>query len=86
MRRCRVVAATEGTPPLDASRPGVDLPGRVAERLGGIPHGGAGPVAHDYGHERGTLAAVAPIDVLDDLLAPPALDVHVDVGRPVALG
>ena len=40
-----------GTPPLDALRPGVDLSGRVAECLGGVPHGGAGPVAHDYGHE-----------------------------------
>jgi hypothetical protein len=29
-------------------------------------------------------AAVALVDVLDDLLSPRALDVHVDVGRPVA--
>jgi hypothetical protein len=58
----------------------------VAERLGGIPHGGPGPVAHDYSDERRTLTPVALIDVLDDLLAPPALDVDVDVGWPVALG
>ena len=32
------------------------------------------------------MAPVAVVDVLDDLLAAAALDVHVDVGRPVALG
>jgi hypothetical protein len=32
------------------------------------------------------VAAVALVDVLDDLLAPVALDVDVDVGRAVTLG
>ncbi len=58
----------------------------MAESLGGVPHRGPGPVAHDDGDEGRALAAVAAVDVLDDLLAPAALDVHVDVGGAVALG
>ena len=61
-------------------------PGEWPRALAASRTRGACPVAHDDRHEGGPLAAVAPVDVLDDLLAPPALDVHVDVGRPVALG
>jgi hypothetical protein len=44
-----------------------------------------GAVADDHGGQRGAVAAVLGVDVLDDLLAPLVLEVDVDVGRLVAL-
>ena len=70
-------------PGVDAGRPGVHLLLREAERLAHVAHGRARPVRDDVGHLGRVAAAVALVDVLDDLLAPPRLDVHVDVGRPV---
>ena len=61
-------------------------PGRVAERLGHVAHRRLGAVGDDVGDLRRVVPPVLGVDVLDDLLAPVALDVDVDVGRPVALG
>ena len=65
---------------------GVLLAGGVAERLGHVADRRLGPVGDDVGDLGGVAAAVALVDVLDDLLAPVRLDVDVDVGRAVALG
>ncbi len=70
-------------PGVDAGGPGVHLLGGEAERLADVAHGRARPVGDDVGHLGRVAAAVALVDVLDDLLAPPRLDVHVDVGRSV---
>ena len=74
------------SPPVDPLRPRVLLAGRVAERLGHVAHRRLGAVRDDVGDLRRVVAAVLAVDVLDDLLAPVALDVDVDVRRPVALG
>ncbi len=73
-------------PAVDLLRPGVLLAGGVAEGLGHVAHRRLGPVGDDVGHLGRVLAAVALVDVLDDLFAAVALDVDVDVGRAVALG
>ena len=46
----------------------------------------AGPVGDHVGHLGRMAPAVAPVDVLDHLLAPTRLDIHVDVGRAVSAG
>ncbi len=74
----------ERSPPVELSRPPVQLPGGEAQRPAGVADRRPGPVGDDVGDLRGVMAAVAAVDVLDDLLAPPALDVQVDVGGPVA--
>ena len=56
--------------------PVAQCPGRITDRR-------AGPVGDDVGHLGAVVAPVAVVDVLDDLLAAVALDVDVDVGRPV---
>ena len=66
--------------------PGVLAGGRMAQRLGRVPHRRAAPVGDHVGHLGGAVPAVAAVHVLDHLLAPVALDVDVDVGRAVALG
>ena len=70
-------------PGVDAGRPRVHLLGGEAERLAHVADGRARPVRDDVGHLRGVAPAVTLVDVLDHLLAPLRLDVHVDVGRPV---
>ena len=45
----------------------------------------ARPIADHRGRERGAVAAVLFVDVLDDFFAPLVLEVDVDVGRLVAL-
>ena len=45
----------------------------------------AGPVGDHVGHHGRPLPPVALVAVLDDLLAPLRLEVHVDVGRPAPL-
>ena len=64
--------------------PGAHLLDRVAEGLAHVAQRRAGAVGDDVGHLGGVPPAVALVDVLDDLLAPLGLDVHVDVGRAVA--
>ena len=71
----------------DLPRPLAGRGGRVAERPAGVAQRQPGPVGDDVGYLRGAVPAVAVVDVLDDLFAPPVLDVQVDVWRPVpALG
>ncbi len=55
-----------------------------AERAADVAQRAARAVADHGGGERGALAAVLAVDVLDDLLAAVVLEVHVDVGRLVA--
>ena len=70
-------------PGVDLLAPRVLLARRVAERLGHVAHRRPGPVGDDVGDLGGVMAAVALVHVLDDLFAPVALDVDVDVGRAV---
>ena len=57
-----------------------------AQRAADVAHRRARPVADDHRGQRGAVAAVLAVDVLDDLLAALVLEVDVDVGRLVALG
>ena len=59
---------------------------RQAQRLADLADRHARAVVDDGGADRGAVAAVALVDVLDHLLAPLVLEVDVDVGRLVALG
>ena len=59
--------------------------GAVAECARHVAHGRTRAVGDDVGDLRGAQAAVALVHVLDDFFAAIALDVEVDVGRPVAL-
>ena len=59
---------------------------RKAHRLADLADRAAVAVADDGGGDGGAVAAVALVDVLDHLLAALVLEVHVDVGRLVALG
>ena len=56
-----------------------------AQRLADIADGAARAIGDERGGERGAVAAVALVDVLDHFLAPLVLEVHVDVRRLVAL-
>ena len=73
-------------PPVDPLRPRILLAGGMAQGAGHVAHRRAGPVGDHVGHLGRVVAAVLGEHVLDDLLAAVALDVDVDVGRPVALG
>jgi hypothetical protein len=64
---------------------GVELLGREAQGLAHVAQRAARLVADDGRGQRGALAAVLAVEVLDDLLAPLVLEVHVDVRRLVAL-
>src|SRR5690606_28816133 len=59
---------------------------RQAERLAHLADRAARAVVDHGRGDAGMLAAVLPVDVLDDLLAPLVLEIDVDVGRLVALG
>ncbi len=72
------------TPAPAAAGQGVDLVRRQTQRLGDIPQGAGGAVAAGDGGESGAIAPVALKDVLDNLLAPVVLEVHVDIGWLVA--
>ena len=65
--------------PVPATRPIAQRPGRITNRR-------ARAVADDVGHLGAVVAPVTLVDVLDDLFAAVALDVDVNVGRPIALG
>ena len=78
----RDAAAVE---PVLALRDRLDALQVDAERAAGVAQRRARPVADDDGGERGAVAAVLAVDVLDHLLAALVLEVDVDVGRLVAL-
>ena len=67
-------------------RDAIDLIEREPEGLAHVADGRAGPVADHLADHPGPVAAVLLVDVLDHLLAPLVLEVHVDVGRLAALG
>ena len=75
------------------ARPAPDLAGQRTDRvlaqphgLADLAHGAAGAVADHRRGQTGAVAAVLPIDVLDDLLAALMLEIDVDVRRLVAFG
>ena len=56
-----------------------------AQNLADFADGAARAVMHDGGADRRAMAAVAPVDVLDHLLAPLMLEIDVDIGRLAAV-
>ena len=72
-------------PPLHDPREPRALLGIEAEHLGQVAQRAARAIHDDRRGDRGPIAAVLLVDVLDDLLAPLVLEVDVDVGRLVAL-
>jgi hypothetical protein len=95
----RCTPASAGSSPTSAKRCGsssrfshqarlparrVDRRQRKAQRAPGVAQRAAGAVADHGGGQRGALAAVSGVDVLDHFLAPLVLEVDVDVGRLVA--
>ena len=64
---------------------GRNLIGRKAQCPGHVTRRAAPPVADDVGRERRPRPTILAVDVLKDLLAPLVLEIHVDVGRLVAL-
>lgn len=82
------VAHVAGEAGVGAGRGVVDVPGhlpglrfRVAEDPGGVADREPRPIGDHVGYLGGVQAAVTGVDVLDDLLAAPGLQVEVDVRR-----
>ena len=73
-------------PPGHRLRQGIEEAGVEPEGAAHVPDGAARAVGDEGGGEGRAVAAVAFVDVLDDLLASLVLEVHVDVRRLVALG
>ena len=72
-------------PPRERFREAVDLRELEAQRLADVAHRAARPVADDRRRDRGAVAAVLFVDVLDDFLAPLVLEIDIDVRRLLAL-
>ena len=83
--RTRVSSMLRAVPPLHRARERRDLQRVEAHRLRHVAQRAARPVADDRRGQRGALAAVLRVDVLDDFLAPLVLEIDVDVRRLVAL-
>jgi hypothetical protein len=75
-----LLARGEGPVPLDLLRPGVLLPGAVAERLRHVAHRELRAVLDDVGDLCRVESAVLGVHPLDDLLAAVGVEVDVDVG------
>ena len=58
---------------------------RQAQRLADFADGLARAIVDDGGADGGAVAAIALVDVLDDLLAPLMLEIDIDIGRLVAV-
>ena len=58
---------------------------RHAQHLSDLAHGAAGAIGADDRGQRRALAAVGVVDPLDHFLAAVMLEIHVDIGRLVAL-
>ena len=56
------------------------------EHLAHFADGAAGAIADHGGGQGGAATAITAIDILDDLLAPLMLEIHVNVGRLAPLG
>src|SRR5262249_58128368 len=69
----------------DRLRQGRGHVGSEAERRADLADGAAAAVVDDGGADRGAVAAVARVDVLDDLLAPLVREIDIDVGRLAAV-
>ena len=65
---------------------GVDLGGSEAHRLGRDAHGHAWRHGVDVGHHGHVLVTEGVVDVVDDLVAAGAAEVHVDVGHLPTVG
>jgi hypothetical protein len=76
--------AMRAVPPLVRARQAVDALLVEAQRLADVAQR-ARAVGDDGRGERGAVAAVLRVEILDDLLAALVLEVDVDVGRLVAL-
>ncbi|MNJ25375.1 hypothetical protein D3C77_198190 [compost metagenome] len=70
------------TAPVAGGQAGGDVLGQ-AQDLADLANGAARTEVDDGGGDARSVAAIAIVDVLDDLLAPFMLEVHVDVGRLV---
>ena len=58
---------------------------RQAQNFADFADGAARAVVDDGGADRRAMAAVAPVDILDDFLAPLVLEIDVDIGRLAAV-
>ena len=72
-------------PPLVRARHRVDHAVVHAKRAAGVAQHAARSIRDDHRGQRGAVAAILVVDVLDHFLAALVLEVHVDVGRFVAL-
>ena len=72
-------------PPREHRREPVDLRQVEPERLADVAHSAPRPVGDERCRERRAVAAVFPVHVLHDLLAPLMFEIDVDVGWFVAL-
>ncbi len=63
----------------------IHLVQRKAQRLGHVAYRAAAAIADHRSGQRGALAPVLRVDVLDHLLAPLVLEIDIDVGRLVAV-
>ncbi len=71
-------------PVADLLAPRVLLTLREAEGAGHVAHRDPAPVSDDIGDLGSVVAAVFVVDILNDLFALVRLDVHIDVGWPIA--
>ena len=72
-------------PPRERAGEAVDLARIESECLARVAHRALGAIGDDGGGDRGAVAAVLRVEVLDHLLAPLVLEVDVDVRRLVPL-
>ena len=81
---CQLAQAVHGqalVEPVVILGEGVDQAFIHAQRLAHVAQGASGSVADDGGGQRGAVAAVFLVDILDDLFASLVLEIDVDVGR-----
>ena len=69
-----------------ATRKGVERVAGQAHHLADIAQRAFRAIANHHRGQAGTVAAIAFVDVLDDLLAPLMLEIDIDIGRLVPLG
>jgi hypothetical protein len=72
-------------PPLQRFRKCSDLRQTEPKRLADVTNGALRPVRDHGCGERGSLPRVLLVDVLNDLLSTLMLEIHVDIGRLIAL-